>query len=81
MNLNPLIEISRRYGADSSYVLLGGGNTSVKEDGSLYEKASGHALGGNDEGDVVRMDLSKLDRIWHKTCSCPLYKSPNPRDS
>ncbi|HOE84223.1 MAG TPA: class II aldolase/adducin family protein [Sphaerochaeta sp.] len=69
MNLNPLIEISRRYGADSSYVLLGGGNTSVKEDGILYVKASGHALGGIDEGGFVRMDLSKLDRIWHKTYS------------
>ncbi len=69
MNLNPLIEISRRYGADSSYVLLGGGNTSVKEDGVLYVKASGHALGSIDEGGFVRMDLSKLDQIWHKTYS------------
>ena len=69
MNLNPLIEISRRYGADSSYVLLGGGNTSVKEDGILYVKASGHALGSIDEGGFVRMDLSKLDGIWHKRYS------------
>ncbi len=69
MNLNPLIEISRRYGADSSYVLLGGGNTSVKEDGVLFVKASGHALGSIDAGGFVRMDLSKLDRIWRRTYS------------
>ena len=69
MSLDRLIEVSRRYGADSAYVLLGGGNTSVKEDGVLYVKASGHALGSIDEGGFVRMDLSKLDGIWHKAYS------------
>lgn len=69
MNLDHLIDISKRYGSDSAYVLLGGGNTSVKADGVLYVKASGHALGSIDANGFVRMDLAKLERIWHKQYS------------
>jgi len=69
MNLNPLIEISRRYGSDPAYVLLGGGNTSRKEGNTLFVKASGHALGAIDEQGFVRMDLAKLDQIWQKQYS------------
>ena len=69
MNLDHLIDISKRYGSDSAYVLLGGGNTSMKADGVLYVKASGHALGSIDAGGFVRMDLAKLDQIWHKQYS------------
>ncbi|NBK26706.1 MAG: class II aldolase, partial [Spirochaetia bacterium] len=45
MSLAALIEHSRKYGSDASFVLLGGGNTSCKEQGVMYVKASGHALG------------------------------------
>ena len=46
VNLDELIGLSRRYGADPDFVLAGGGNTSLKSpDGAtLHVKASGHAL-------------------------------------
>ncbi len=65
MSFASLIAHSKRYGSDSSFVLLGGGNTSYKEGGNiLYVKASGNALGTIDESGFVRMDLGKLDKIW-----------------
>ena len=69
MSLQQLLEHSRRYGKDPSYVLLGGGNTSLKEDGVLYVKASGHALGTIGSEGFVRMDLGKLQNIWDKEYS------------
>jgi len=69
MSLDRLIEVSRRYGADSAYVLFGGGNTSVKEDGVLSVKASGHALGTIGTTGFVRMDLARMDAIWQKRYS------------
>lgn len=69
MSLATLIEHSRRYGSDASFVLLGGGNTSYKEGGILYVKASGHALGTIGEEGFVRMDLAKMEGIWNKQYS------------
>lgn len=69
MSLGDLIEISRRYGSDPAYVLLGGGNTSMKADSVLYVKASGHALGQIDEHGFVRMDLARLAEIWQRRYS------------
>ena len=69
MSFTQLLEHSRRYGADSSYVLLGGGNTSCKEEGILYVKASGHALATIGADGFVRMDLSKMEKIWSKQYS------------
>jgi len=42
--MDALIELSHVYGADSSFVLAGGGNTSLKVGDRLFVKASGHAL-------------------------------------
>ena len=42
--MEQLIAMSHRYGGDGRYVLAGGGNTSVKESGVLYVKASGTRL-------------------------------------
>ena len=69
MSLQQLLEHSRRYGSDSAYVLLGGGNTSYKDGRTLYVKASGHALGTIGKEGFVRMDLDLLDQIWHKQYS------------
>lgn len=69
MSFARLIEHSRRYGSDPAFVLLGGGNTSVKEGNVLYVKASGYALGTIGEEGFVRMDLQKLSQIWEKTYS------------
>ena len=64
MSLENLIEISREYGADEEFVLAGGGNTSWKEDGSMYVKASGTSLADITEAGFVKMDLVRLARIW-----------------
>ncbi|NLK06986.1 MAG: class II aldolase, partial [Spirochaetales bacterium] len=69
MSFQQLVEHSRRYGSDPAFVLLGGGNTSFKEDRTLYVKASGHALGTIKEDGFVRMDLDLLEQIWHKQYS------------
>src|SRR5690554_6951386 len=65
-DLPSLIEISRRYGSDSRMVLLGGGNTSVKDETVMYVKASGHALDGIDESGFVAMSIPRLMSIWDK---------------
>jgi rhamnose utilization protein RhaD (predicted bifunctional aldolase and dehydrogenase) len=43
--IKDLIEVSRYYGQDKSYVIAGGGNTSFKNDKHLWIKASGINLG------------------------------------
>jgi rhamnose utilization protein RhaD (predicted bifunctional aldolase and dehydrogenase) len=74
MSLDAIIELSHEFGSNPDWVLGGGGNTSYKEDGKLYIKASGVALGDIDADGFVRMDADRLDRIWDK-----VYPS-NPED-
>lgn len=66
LDITQLIEASRRYGTDARFVLLGGGNTSLKNDEIMYVKASGHALGTIDEKGFVKMDLGRLNAIWQR---------------
>jgi len=61
--LETLVKLSRFYGGDPSFVLAGGGNTSVKTDDVLYVKASGCALACVTEEDFVAMDRGKLDAL------------------
>ena len=42
MELDALIEMSHRYGADADFVLAGGGNTSYKTEDTLYIKGFRH---------------------------------------
>ena len=42
--IKDLISMSRRYGADSTHVIAGGGNTSVKKGNALWIKASGKSM-------------------------------------
>ncbi|MDR1332404.1 MAG: SDR family NAD(P)-dependent oxidoreductase, partial [Tannerella sp.] len=64
-----LIEISRRYGRDSRYVIAGGGNTSYKSDDRLWVKASGRSLATIDEDGFAILDRRKLQVITEKTYS------------
>ncbi len=64
MPLLKLREMSNRYGSDARYVLAGGGNTSLKDEGTLYVKGSGVALGSIREDQFVRLDRDKLEAIW-----------------
>ena len=44
MNLSTLVKMSNTYGSNPAYVLAGGGNTSVKDETTLYVKGSGTQL-------------------------------------
>jgi rhamnose utilization protein RhaD (predicted bifunctional aldolase and dehydrogenase) len=63
-DLSKLVALSRRYGADPDWVLAGGGNTSFKDSGRLFVKASGTSLGSIDESGFCSIERSKLDAIW-----------------
>ena len=67
--IEQLIEISRKYGSDSRYVIAGGGNTSYKDDHHLWVKASGHALATITEDGFAVLDRKKLNIISEKTYS------------
>ena len=67
--INQLIEISRKYGSDSRYVIAGGGNTSFKNDNHLWVKASGHALATISENGFAVLDRKKLQVISEKQYS------------
>jgi rhamnose utilization protein RhaD (predicted bifunctional aldolase and dehydrogenase) len=67
MSVQELAGISRFYGANPSYVIAGGGNTSFKDKDYLYIKASGTSLARAEPGDFVKMDRAALAKIWKKT--------------
>ncbi|MDR2019297.1 MAG: class II aldolase/adducin family protein [Treponema sp.] len=67
MSVTVLTELSRYYGNRSDYVIAGGGNTSFKDESTLYIKGSGASLADIGEEDFVRMDRRLLARIWEKT--------------
>jgi rhamnose utilization protein RhaD (predicted bifunctional aldolase and dehydrogenase) len=66
MSIEALVEVSRYYGANSEYVIAGGGNTSFKDDAVLYIKGSGASLAEAAAENFVRMDRSALAAIWRK---------------
>lgn len=65
--MKELIEVSREYGSDSRWVLVGGGNTSLKNNGTLFVKASGYPLATIDSAGFAVMDRSRLAAIWDNT--------------
>jgi rhamnose utilization protein RhaD (predicted bifunctional aldolase and dehydrogenase) len=62
--LDALVSLSRLYGGDPEWVLAGGGNSSYKEAGELYVKASGYSLAEIADSGFCRIDRAKLDAIW-----------------
>ncbi len=58
-----LIEVSHFYGQKKDYVIAGGGNTSYKDEKSLWIKASGTSLGNIDENGFCVLDRQKLNDI------------------
>jgi len=67
--IKDLIEISRFYGADRNYVIAGGGNTSFKDENTIWVKASGYPLASLTEEGLVAMSREKLHVIASKTYS------------
>ena len=68
-SIQKLIDISRKYGADSRFVIAGGGNTSYKTADRLWVKASGHALATIGEDGFAILDRSKLNPMGEKEYS------------
>ena len=67
--IEQLVAISRKYGADSRFVIAGGGNTSFKDEKHLWVKASGHALATIGEDGFAVLDRSKLAPMGTKAYS------------
>ena len=67
--IEQLREVSRRYGADSRFVIAGGGNTSFKTADRLWVKASGHALATIGEDGFAVLDRAKLNPMGTKAYS------------
>lgn len=64
MSLEHLVELSRRYGSDPSWVLAGGGNTSYKTETELFIKASGFPLATIGPDGFARMRRAALQKMW-----------------
>ena len=62
--LEDIVALSHEYGGDPAWVVAGGGNTSFKDESTLYVKASGFALASIGEDGFARMDRGKLAQIW-----------------
>ena len=63
MDLSTLVKMSNTYGSNPAYVLAGGGNTSVKDDTTLYVKGSGTQLATIKAEEFVKMDRARLNEI------------------
>lgn len=61
--IKDLINISRHYGKDKEYVIAGGGNTSYKNDDTIWIKSSGQSLADLDESGLVELSRKKLRAI------------------
>ncbi|HNR42312.1 MAG TPA: SDR family NAD(P)-dependent oxidoreductase [Bacteroidales bacterium] len=61
--IRDLLEISRYYGRDKNYVIAGGGNSSFKDDRTIWIKASGQALSDLDETGLVALSREKIRAI------------------
>src|SRR5665648_1004806 len=68
-NLAQLIEVSKLYGKDKTFVIAGGGNTSFKDENYIWVKASGVALETMDENGFVCLSRAKLKIVSAKTYS------------
>lgn len=64
MQLAALAAMSNKYGADPSFVLAGGGNTSYKSEDRLWVKGSGTALATIKPEDFVVLEREKLAKMW-----------------
>jgi len=61
--ITDLIEISKYYGSNKDYVIAGGGNTSYKDNETIWIKASGEALSELNEEGLVALNRQKLQII------------------
>lgn len=62
-DLKTIVELSHEFGT-VDYVKGGGGNTSVKNETTLWVKPSGTTLGGLTEKTFVAMDRAKINELY-----------------
>jgi rhamnose utilization protein RhaD (predicted bifunctional aldolase and dehydrogenase)/NAD(P)-dependent dehydrogenase (short-subunit alcohol dehydrogenase family) len=67
--IKELIAISRFYGADREFVIAGGGNTSCKNEQTIWIKASGQSLAELTTEGLVALSREKLHEISRKSYS------------
>ncbi|MDR1373000.1 MAG: SDR family NAD(P)-dependent oxidoreductase [Dysgonamonadaceae bacterium] len=67
--IEQLIEISRFYGADSRFVIAGGGNTSYKNAEKIWVKASGSTLATITEDGFAVLNRAPLNQMAEKPYS------------
>ena len=67
--LSKLVETSHFYGNDKEFVIAGGGNTSYKDDATLWVKSSGVSLGDITVDGFVELDREKLQSVATGTFS------------
>jgi NAD(P)-dependent dehydrogenase (short-subunit alcohol dehydrogenase family)/rhamnose utilization protein RhaD (predicted bifunctional aldolase and dehydrogenase) len=67
--LNDLIKISNFYGLNNEYVIAGGGNTSFKDNETIWIKASGQSLADLTEEGLVALNRKMLHAISTVTYS------------
>jgi rhamnose utilization protein RhaD (predicted bifunctional aldolase and dehydrogenase)/NAD(P)-dependent dehydrogenase (short-subunit alcohol dehydrogenase family) len=67
--ISELLKISDHYGSNKDYVIAGGGNTSYKDDQTIWIKASGSPLAGLSEENLVALSREKLKIISEKNYS------------
>ena len=58
--INELIEVSKYYGNNKEFVIAGGGNSSFKEEQTIWIKASGQSLADMSEESLVTLSREKL---------------------
>jgi rhamnose utilization protein RhaD (predicted bifunctional aldolase and dehydrogenase)/NAD(P)-dependent dehydrogenase (short-subunit alcohol dehydrogenase family) len=74
--IEKLVELSRFYGSDKEYVIAGGGNTSYKDDTTIWIKASGINLSTITSDGFVVLWRKKLNEISVKKYG----KNPDERE-
>lgn len=62
-DLKTIVGLSHEFGTDD-YVKGGGGNTSVKNETTLWVKPSGTTLGGLTENTFVQMNRAKINELY-----------------
>jgi NAD(P)-dependent dehydrogenase (short-subunit alcohol dehydrogenase family)/rhamnose utilization protein RhaD (predicted bifunctional aldolase and dehydrogenase) len=67
--IKDLIEISNFYGNNKEFVIAGGGNTSFKDETTIWVKASGKSLSNLTEEGLVALNREKLRKISEKSYS------------
>lgn len=67
--LEALVALSNHYGSQTEYVIAGGGNTSWKNEGTLWVKSSGQALADIRLEGFVRMNRRALGALWTRPFS------------